>query len=353
MRQSTLSLLSLFALAGCAAVQPAPSDVTEAHASLEAATAFSTTSAPYTKGTSSPFNRQVVLNRVIERVKSGEDCSDATTSANWAVSDLFPGTSAAELKRYCVLTWTGNSLPTNNSKPSGTLANMSHDRLAVVGLSGGASAVFSDLEDNTIDLVDPVNDFGGAFDDRARLTLIDSTPTSDTPMTESAFDKHGTRLAGLADAFVCDKQSGTDRVCAVDVESQLALGWEQHGTGANPLWQAPTNGGSVGRISDIATAIVDAVDNWKVDRDKTDSTVGRLVLNLSLGWHPSAYSITNKAAAENAVFAALNYASCEGVLVFAAAGHDDTPIGENGRMGASLPGAWEAERELTNFQCFF
>jgi len=322
--------LALTLLVGCAEAPPVPDAVSRAADPSGATTA----------ATSADFVSQEIDDRYIYIRSSGESC-DGLPHDGWIWDPLFPG-STGRLSEFCVLTPAGSG---GGSLPVAPSSRLSKDRYALAGL-GIDPATRAALRDNTIDLIDPVASYAGGSmpTKRSRLTLLDTVPTSDSPMTESTFDDHGTRLAAIADAAVCDKETGGSRNCAASVTSQLAMAWVRTSGG----YSSATSGGSIGRQSDLAVAIVDAIDDWESDK-ATTSSLGRLVLNLSLSWHPE--SAGGHTAAEEAVYAALQYASCQDVLVLAAAGHDDTPENSGGATGASYPAAWEADKQPSSSVC--
>jgi hypothetical protein len=164
--------------------------------------------------------------------------------------------------------------------------------------------------------------------------------------------------------------------CPVEVRARQVLGRFPARSGSGAEW---------GSFLDLAEGIEAAVDDWLVAR-RTPVTeagldgyveggertydVGQLLLNLSLGWHPAfggGMADTLALAGEGepvpsveggtisfswdrvnhedfplgvrAVFDALVYARCHGVLVFAAAGNATSgPVGGEGPV---LPAAWE------------
>lgn len=96
----------------------------------------------------------------------------------------------------------------------------------------------------------------------------------------------------------------------------------------------PARGGYYGTTLDVATAIIDAVDE--------EPQAERLIINLSLAW----FDANPIAATLNPVYVALQYAACNGALIVVAAGNrplnscnDNTvPIYPAGWAGASRLG---------------
>ncbi len=200
---------------------------------------------------------------------------------------------------------------------------------------------------------------------QARLVVIDTVDESDTPFPYDLelFDEpmsHGLSLAVAAQQLTCANRAR----CPVQIATQDALTrTTSPGRGNAPAGQ------SWGTTADLASAIYEAVDDWREDRQS--GRVGSLILNLSVAWHPwfgggiaNTYEIgadgqtidaANGGTATfswadvdpetwpadvRAVFAALRFARCQGALVFAAAGNATS--GPRGQAGAMLPAAWEA-----------
>lgn len=277
----------------------------------------------------------------------------AASVGGWNRAPLFPGATAQQLKRFCVWSWGAGGAPNLSVLPSTYPAVAAPDRFAISGL-GRSKTYLDDLEDATLDQIDPIASYSSPMVLQSRLAVLDTLQTSDAPLTADYFDDHGHKVAAVADASVCD--GGTPRSCAAGVTSGLTIAWEQTGSASSLSFSRPKDagqdlGGTVGRQTDLATAIVATVDDWIADSTPTGSTVGNLVINLSLGWAPGGDGDLSRSASEEAVHAALEYASCKGALVLAAAGHDDTPVGGLGATGAVYPAAWEAEAEPTNAEC--
>lgn len=124
------------------------------------------------------------------------------------------------------------------------------------------------------------------------------------------------------------------------------------------------DGGYYGYTSDVAEAIVRAVDAWRA-QTATDNVKRPLVLNLSLGWEPANYiglatntatgalssflatSVTN--IPQRSVFQALQYASCSGAVIFAAAGNASEGAGATKTL--MYPAAFESVPAPNALQC--
>ena len=166
-----------------------------------------------------------------------------------------------------------------------------------------------------------------------QITFLDTEP--DGPLASSPptppGPQHGFAVAHLAQELVCKAGDG---LCAATVLSKRALNYQASSGLAHQL---PSRlPGSIGTISDLAVAIAEAVLACPSEK--------RLILNLSIGWDGEADLDGNDAIdrdpAVQSVYAALQFAAREGVLVIAAAGNrrggglDDSnwPI---------LPAAWD------------
>jgi hypothetical protein len=124
-----------------------------------------------------------------------------------------------------------------------------------------------------------------------------------------------------------------------------------------------SGGGYYGYTSDVALAVVRAVNAWR-SRTATERVKRPLVVNLSLGWDTAAYTgtpldatgVLSTYAATNvanvpqrSVFLALQYANCAGALVLSAAGNK--AAGSPSTTTLMLPAAWEAVPAPTATQC--
>lgn len=171
---------------------------------------------------------------------------------------------------------------------------------------------------------------------RVRLTVVDSNPTNAVdPARDLGRSPHGNALLTLAESLACP--SGAP--CSVDVTSQLGLRFVHVDPARrDPAHQDARQGGLLGSIADVATAIDAELADW---RARTPDH--RLVVNLSLGWAAALGGAQARAqdmpVRAQAVLAVLQDASCDGVLVFAAAGNREAGIDEE--AGPLYPAAWE------------
>jgi hypothetical protein len=246
---------------------------------------------------------------------------------DWTITPLFEADEKGEmpgfLARYCVFESTNGS---EQAPSEHTYGESDHDHLVIAGMS---LADDQDIWKSTLNQVQPFPDYNTDPPATARLTIIDSSPTGLPALSFEGPNDHGLRLAAIAQAAVCD----ADGDCVVDVGSQLAMGYLETSVG----WVRDAGGGNIGSPTDLALAIQKSVLAWQQSSDHSP-----LVLNLSLGWHPEAGGTSSDMAPPiEAVYDALRYASCQGALVVAAVGNDDTPHGEAHANGPILPAAWE------------
>lgn len=262
-------------------------------------------------------------------------------------SRLFGASAPADLKSYCRYT----RLPGSTASPH---TSWVPDLMAVVPMQDADTDAPSptrpvidrdEIETYTLAQLDGLSSFSSVpSGTQAKLVLIDTVPDSTRAINERPTDVHGLRLAALAEELVCDDAGS----CIVGVRSKLALAYAvdyDPEAGTKPDYaKDTTDGGTVGSQSDLALAIFQTVDDWKAS-----GTTARLVINLSLGWNPNADGDpSTRSLPEQAVYDALSYASCNDVLVLAAGGREDAPVGSPGATGALLPAAWESDAQPTN-----
>lgn len=183
-----------------------------------------------------------------------------------------------------------------------------------------------------------------------RLAIVDTHPTeeriADTLVANST---HGAALVNMADALLCDDK--TPEGCAAVVATRLALGYicPLDRNINNPACRDVEHGGWVGTIGNLARAIRLEAREWLDD----PAPGARLVINLSVAWHPRFGGLQQNPSAMpppvRAVYAAIADAQCRGALVIAAAGN--LTAGPEDQSGPLLPAAWEQRPALTQSQC--
>lgn len=175
-----------------------------------------------------------------------------------------------------------------------------------------------------------------------RIAVADTSPRSATGEPMVGRSEHGLTMGRIAQVFSCPAGGP----CPGYVTHHLAL----------PRLSASersAEGGFYGYQGEIARAIAEAILMWS----RADGSTGsrHLVLNLSLGWD-ARYGgpITTSPEADlrpaaRAVYEALTFAACRGVLAVAAAGNraggpDEVP-------GPLYPAGWEALPAPDDAQC--
>lgn len=173
----------------------------------------------------------------------------------------------------------------------------------------------------------------------ADVAVIDTSPTLDFPdaLTTPGDNRHGQMVANLVHRAACGPM-GVQDGCAVKVRTVKGLDYIKSGGAVRRVSNEPA---SMGSWLDLARAIDEAV--------QTSANPERLVINLSLGWHPLRGGEGPRESwpvAIEAVFVALSQARCRGARILAAAGNNsgaDTAT----NAGALLPAAWSVGQVAT------
>ena len=278
----------------------------------------------------------------------------------WRVSSLFPGKSN-ELGRFCL--YSAATLP-DDPNPDGSASGLEVIRSVVGGAERDALPPWVHADCAVVGTLGAVRtraDVEQAY--RIASEALDTLPT---PLVKSSAgrvrvavvdsaldfindglpgvgrDAHGRAMAALIGRMACPERApGMAASCPVDVRNHEALWLERRPNGyvRNP------RGGFFGLQSDLAVAIVDAVDSADVDQ--------HVIVNLSLGW-PKLFGGEEPLpqdfpAQVRAVYDAIEYARCQGAEVIAAAGNalgrPATPV------GPLVPGRWEERSAPTASRC--
>lgn len=193
-----------------------------------------------------------------------------------------------------------------------------------------------------------------------RVAVIDTTGRSlfdAGPVTDNVL--HGRAVAAIVADTAC---SGLRSACPVTVLNYLALRTLGATTEEGSLLALDDkDGGNAGSLVDLSEAIDQAVDDWSRSADRES----HLILNLSVGWDPAwggtpadelgiADPLANSELLEPSqlVLESLIRASCEGALIFAAAGN--RPPADGGGAGPAppiYPAAWTALPAPTSKVC--
>jgi hypothetical protein len=309
-----------------------------------------------------------------ERVNTGAQCPPAT---GWTAKPLFCeplepsdplyGACAMEgppvppgLLPFCVYEYTAFDAPVQQShlnalmalKTNGQLSRLDPDSMGVAGSGSGMQ------DDTWQQLANHFKQQTGRPNQAPfvplvpspliRVAFVDTQPTSGTDSDLIPHHSmHGNALVNMGDELLCN-DSGD---CAATPGSRLALGY------ICPLdidvkksnCRDPVMGGFIGTLGDLARAIRLETRAW-IDPGASGR---RLVLNLSVAWHPRfgglQTNISDMEAPVRAVYAAIADAQCRGALTIAAAGN--TTGGPESQNGPMLPAAWEQRPALTQPDC--
>jgi hypothetical protein len=295
------------------------------------------------------------------------DCpSVPEPGTGWNVTPLFeiPGnlTIPPGLAPYCLYERAAG-VPTGPtdimplfSLVGGPLTRIQPDALAVAPYASELQdLMFESLEEHFLAQAGKPTPLPITSSQSVRLAFIDTAATNEVdPENFPGNSTHGFSLINTARRLLCDDNHIN---CLADVTSQLGLAYRWPAPGCNhfnrsvnnPGCRDEVNGGHVGMIGDLARAI-----HAETDRYLDVAPPGQqLVINLSVGWLPvfgGSEPLANLPVNVQAVYRALEYASCQGALVFAAAGN--TRNGPNESVGPLYPGGWETRIAPRGLQCF-
>lgn len=247
------------------------------------------------------------------------------------------------LDRFCVYTaGQGQSF----DKPKGLMAAQP-DRMALSASANDLEAtVWKPLAATFKSETGAEAALGSLGPPSVRLTFLDSQPSGDgVPGAPPTGSQHGYTLMHLAKELAC---RAPDR-CAARIASRRALGYANFTPKFDPEKPLPPfqarddQGGDVGTVSDLGTAILIEVLDWR-----HAGSPGHLILNLSLGWDGELFKDLEVSSASKLrpdvlyVYRAMRFAARNGVLLIAAAGNQRG--GTPGSNWPLLPAAWEMRR---------
>ena len=252
---------------------------------------------------------------------------------HWTVETLFGGQEhpVPALEGYCRYVWTGNPddidpLPANIASAVGPDCRVFAQSPMANALAPAYTQAF---REGTAPLPSAPN--GGAD---VKIAVIDTAPSQ----TSKGQSGHGQAMAAIAGELSAGCVTGLgESSCRRKVETFLGL--PQTTSGPNY-----DKGGFYGYQSELAEAIVEVLDQWP-DPNAGDQ---KLILNLSVGWEPSADEFSQPEPAVQAIRDALAVGHCRGALIIAASGNrpPGTCFGD-----ATGPGGWEREPGYTVAQC--
>jgi hypothetical protein len=263
---------------------------------------------------------------------------------------------ARTLSGYCVLEWSGSATPDINLLPRAVRSDSGKaiygDRPVVAPLaptSALTDASWASLEKAMILSAGTDRAPVQTLASRAFVAAVDSAKRDvATDEASTGTYEHGELVGRIARTI-----GGGSKALAV--LSTTALPRLQNGS-------ASASGGYYGYTTDVALAIVDAVESW-ASRTALEKTKRPLVINLSMGWDTVNYtgSALSASAAtgytatsvsnhpQRNVFLAIQYANCAGALVLSAAGNKAQGSPANDTL--MLPAAWEFVPAPTQAQC--
>jgi len=262
---------------------------------------------------------------------------------DWSVSPLFPASLALvhpELKRFCVYRHTGpGPADPGTLLPPPGLAQLEPDRMAVTPVAELGEVLWRQLESKLDEMLGRVPLEVDPSAPRVRLALLDTSPTTGTnPGGLRESSPHGATLRRLAERLLCHPGG-----CVADVTTRLALAYTGFEPGSGyPGARDEVRGGHFGTVGELAEAIGDELAAWLAE-----GTPRRpLVVNLSVAWDPVYGGDPGGSPATlppdvQAVYRAIEAASCQGAVVVAAAGNLTDRRGDGD--GPMLPAAWTAE----------
>ncbi len=317
-----------------------------------------------------PELKAFVPTRYVAEVPGG--CAEAVAARNagFNVKPVFPDLGdklPPSMKNLCSFEWAGNTAPTPADRERLTATGVTvPDVPLVVALANRsaewprqarerrqATLVMSGLIQEAVPptrvSLPPLK--AGALP--VMIGIPDSSPTSTSDDIIAGQNPHGYNVAWAAKFLSCTDENATQ--CLSAVRTELALAYTSPPDGV--MTQPDPKGGTYGTRSALAAAIR-ALANRYV-QEKNAGKVSNLVINISVGWEPLADCVPAKDVkgqkdtadgcpvgmtygfnpANKSVLDALDYASCNGALIIAAAGNDPglswTPT------GPMLPAAWE------------
>lgn len=279
--------------------------------------------------------------RRVGRIQGDTQCPPA--SGAWTVRRLFQTSQPDGGDAFCLYEWADPSAPDTSVLPIDTQgqpgSEWTHpDCHVVASLATPAvlDAVHADMRSwyrAQIEALAALPAWPGA---PTTIAVLDSAVDDPTASGAPGVGRHahGRDMGLLVMDIACPTFDAADPTCAARVVNHLALDLEVVG---GEVVQDRVNGGYFGYQSVLAEQIVAAVDAHLAAEQG-----GHLVINLSVGWDER-YNRTADASANrpavDAVQVALEYAACEGALVFASAGNIGGGLHKG--SGPMYPAAWE------------
>ena len=267
-------------------------------------------------------------------------CPAATPTADgvWVAAPLFPTRAGIvppnDLMAFCQYRWQpkANAAPRVAALPNLANFRLQRDCRVVSPLLEPVPQV-ADIAEWVYDAQANLPVFQGpiAPPPKVRVAIVDNVADETASgMPSGPSTSHGHAMGALARHNSCFRNElGQELGCAAHVVSYQAM----------PL--APLNGeGGYGSQATVAEAIVRAVQDFKAQNSQS-----RLIINLSLGWDGGYGGLEGPGIRTGAlsVWMAIQWAACEGALIFAAAGNRSSDLAP---LGPMFPAAWEMDNRL-------
>jgi hypothetical protein len=177
------------------------------------------------------------------------------------------------------------------------------------------------------------------------MTVVDTVSQAAVEFNVAPENEHGLQMGALIADIACPDAAPN---CVEQLRYTLAM--PRHDWASVPDW---VTGGWHGTQGDVALALYLAVASWQERRiaDPLGSSP-RLVLNLSLGWQRLTEDANDlERGPAKSLLSALQYASCQGVLVFVAAGNNPDEGCPEQHMGPLAPAMFEQMAAPTKAEC--
>ncbi|MBI4511952.1 MAG: S8/S53 family peptidase [Deltaproteobacteria bacterium] len=282
----------------------------------------------------------------------------------WQVTN-FLGKSVPGLAGYCLYEWiptdasappyTKGLPPLGSIEPSDWLAR-DCQVISPLGELSDQATVWKELRSSFLRMANRISVLPartGAPPVQVRVAVVDSA-VEVYASGKAGYGRmaHGRAVGRAIRELSCPSDGSGTTPCIGMVSNHLALPRVAPGK-ADYL-----KGGYFGHQSDLALAIVRAVDSWtRFNRYNRDGSLQpRLVINLSVGWdavpeYGGAFKEDPRLlpGPARSVHSAITHAACHGAIVVAAAGNRSG--GKAPTVGPMFPAAWETKRAPTEEEC--
>lgn len=294
---------------------------------------------------------------------------DEMVPSSWVWKTMFeegsPGVAGLadappdELRRYCMYEYQ-NGLPELHEYQSLLQAIDQHPGMRIESIASDCRGEFAqgDLLDSEVGValhdafranIDWVSSDALGVTSEKRLpvaiSVVDTVSQHAVDNAITPANAHGLFMAAMIGDIACPD---SDPACTQWIDHTLAMPRNDWASG--PDWVV---GGQHGTQGDTALAIYEAVERWRETNvaDPLNAPV-RLVLNLSLGWERvTQYTNDPTRGPSASLQAALQYASCQGALVFVAAGNNSDEGCPEDHVGPLAPASFEELEAPSEQEC--